>query len=43
MSQDQVVAMDFLGVEKGSMKNESQTEENPSLHRQNKNLFLPSK
>lgn len=29
MSQDQAVAMDFLGIEKGSVKNESQTEENP--------------
>lgn len=29
MSQDQAVAMDFLGVEKGSVKNESQTDENP--------------
>lgn len=29
MSQDQAVAMDFLGIQKGSVKNESQTDENP--------------
>lgn len=29
MSQDQAVAMDFLGIEKGSVKNEFQTDGNP--------------